>query len=240
MNTPNLTDRVILVPGGTGNVGEGIVRTLLTDGARVIVPSARPQRLAQLRALIGEPLAARLATVEQPYGTFDEADALARAAKADGVTDIVAAIGGWWQGKKLWEIDADIWQRYFIEPATTHMALVRGLVPVLPTTGTYTLITGFSARDPVPTAGPVSMQGAAEIMMRKALSVELQTSRRVNDILLGPIINRSRPTGRRDWLTADQVGEAVAHIIANTEIRDSSLTVETKADLERLVSGQSA
>ena len=59
-------------------------------------------------------------------------------------------------------------------------------------------------------------------------------------VLLGPIINRSRPTGRRDWLTADQVGEAVAHIIANTAIRDSSLTVETTADLERLLNGQGA
>lgn len=38
MMSGKLSGRTVLVPGGTGNVGEGVVRTLLEAGATVLVP----------------------------------------------------------------------------------------------------------------------------------------------------------------------------------------------------------
>jgi len=40
-----LTGKVALVAGGSGGVGEGIVRQLLTDGATVVVPSRSNEKL---------------------------------------------------------------------------------------------------------------------------------------------------------------------------------------------------
>lgn len=39
--------------------------------------------------------------------------------------------------------------------------------------------------------------------------------RRVNDLVLGPIINRSRPNGDSNWATADNVGDVAVLLAAS-------------------------
>lgn len=226
--TGSLSGRTVLVPGGTGNVGEGVVRALLSEGAIVIVPSRSQDRLDLLQKLIGPELAEKLICYVAPYESFSEADALATKifSEVGGVTDVVPLIGGWWGGKALWDITAEDWQKVFVSPATTQMALLRSFFPKLPASGTYTTIAGFSSYQPVPGSGPVSMQGAAQLMMRKALSAEVQSGPRINDVMLGPIINRSRPQGRKDWLDADQVGHVIVKIILTPAVRNSLVDVQ--------------
>jgi NAD(P)-dependent dehydrogenase (short-subunit alcohol dehydrogenase family) len=240
MSTPDtIHDRTILVPGGTGNVGEGIVRSLVTAGAAVVVPSRSAQRLETLRDLIGPAHADRLIGVVAPYETFEAAEDLADTVRTQvgAVTDVVALIGGWWAGKPLWEISADDWQRVFVSPATTQTALVRAFLPELGPDGSYTTIAGFSAAVPTAGSGPVSMQGAAQLMMRRVLSAESESGPRINDVMLGPVINRSRPQGRTDWLTADQVGDVVARIVADPSVRDTLVDVQDKRSFEAFLQG---
>lgn len=231
-----LMGRRVLVAGGTGNVGEGVTRTLLQQGATVLVPSKSVSRLEQLRGLIGSELGPELITVNAPYDTFGTAEALADLVgdSHSGVTDVVALVGGWWAGKKLWEIDEVDWQKVFVSPATTQLALARAFVPRL-RSGSYTTIAGFSSYSPEPGSGPVSMQGAAQLMMRRVLSKEASGSPRINDLMLGPIINRSRPQGRRDWLTADEVGQAVAKVIADQRLDDTTVDVQRRSDFEQFL-----
>lgn len=234
---PDLHARTVLVPGGTGNVGEGIVRTLLTAGARVVVPSRSADRLDSLRELIGTPLADRLEGVVATYETFADADELGASLSAKGirVTDVVALVGGWWSGKALWEISESDWARVFVSPATTHIALVRAFLPHLDPAGSYTLVAGFSSYSAEARSGPVSMQGAAQLMMRRVLSKEITDGPRVNDLMLGPIINRSRPQGRKQWLTADEVGMVAARVISDPTITDTTVDIQTRASFEELV-----
>lgn len=213
-------------------MGEGVVRALLRQGAEVSVPSLSAQRLDALGDLIGPELAGALVRVEAPYDSFEAADALAASIFADGgVTDVVALVGGWWAGKALWQISEQDWQQVFVSPATTHMALVRAFLPRLGD-GSYTTIAGFSSYTAEPGSGPVSMQGAAQLMMRRTLSKEIAGGPRVNDVMLGPIINRSRPQGRREWLNADEVGQVVAKIIADPSINGGTVDVQRRADFE--------
>lgn len=239
MTAHDLSSRVILVAGGTGNVGEGIVRALLTAGARVVVPSARPGRLAELRDLIGADLATRLLLVDHPYESFEDAEALAARIADRGVTDVVAAIGGWHQGEHVWELTEETWRRDFVSAVTTHVALARALVRALPADGTYTFITGTAAREAAATAGPVSMAGAAQLMLRQVVSAEVGGSPRASSLLLGPVVTRSRTKGKKEWLTADQAGRAVAHVIATPAIGDTVVEIETVDALEELL-GDSA
>ena len=62
---------------------------------------------------------------------------------------MVASIGGWWQGKALWEVDEQDWQRWFVGLSTAHMAMARAWIPRLPQGGSYLLILGGSAVIPV-------------------------------------------------------------------------------------------
>ncbi|MGW2052048.1 SDR family NAD(P)-dependent oxidoreductase [Streptomyces sp. NPDC001858] len=234
-NSPSLDGKVAVIPGGTGNVGEGVVRAFLKAGATVVVPSRSQARLDALAKLIGPELGADLKTTTAGYGTFDEADELAtRILKEHGHVDhVVASVGGWWMGKALWQIDQDDWQKVFVDVATSHMALARSFVPRLTEDGSYTAIAGFSGQKPYPAAGIVSMQGAAQLMMREAFSAELKGQRRINDLVLGPIINRSRPGGDPNWLTADQVGEAAVGVARTPSIADEHIVLDTVEDLQK-------
>jgi len=228
INNSPIHTRTVLVPGGTGNVGEGIVRALLSAGATVVVPSRSADRSNALRGLIGPGDSDRLVSVVAAYDTFESAAALAEIVEAESgdLTDVVALVGGWWAGKPLWEVSSEEWQQVFVSPATTGVALARAFLPLLNEAGTYTTIAGFSALTPEVGSGPVSMQGAAQLMMRRVLSAEVQDGPRINDVMLGPIINRSRPQGRRNWLTADQVGEVLLRIITDPDVRDTLVDVQ--------------
>ncbi|MGC5627406.1 SDR family NAD(P)-dependent oxidoreductase [Georgenia sp. Z1344] len=235
MSAHDLSARTVLVAGGTGNVGEGIVRALLTSGARVVVPSARPGRLAELRELLGAERAARLELVDHPYESFDDAAALADRLADHGLTDAVAAIGGWHQGEHVWELTEETWRRDFLSTVTTHVALARAFVRALPADGSYTFITGTASVEAVATAGPVSMAGAAQLMLRQVVSAEAAGSPRAVSLVLGPIVSRSRPQGKKEWLTADQAGEAVAHVVATPGLRDETIAAPTVDALEGLL-----
>jgi len=231
-----LTGKVVVVAGGTGNVGEGIVRAFLSAGATAVVPGRTPQRLDDLADLVGRELRARLVGFAAPYGTFDEANALAERVLADHgrIDHVVASIGGWWGGETIWKTSHEVYQRYFIDIVTSHLGVARAFVPRMEEEGSYTLITGFSAADPYPKAGVISMQGSALVMMRRVFSAELRGSPRLNDLLLGPIITRGRPKGNPSWLTADQVGEAAVAVALSGAIRDRTVQIQDQTQLEAI------
>src|ERR1700747_1445895 len=109
---PDLKGRHVLIPGGTGGVGEGAVRAFLAAGADVVVPTRSEEPAEQLRAVLGAVASDRLHLVVHDYTTFAGAEALAAtmAERLGSVDDVVAPIGGWWAGKRLWEIDESDWQ----------------------------------------------------------------------------------------------------------------------------------
>lgn len=74
---PDLSGRRVLVAGGTGGVGEGVVRRYLAAGAKVIVPTRTAQRGEQFRRLLGDTATEHLHLVVADYTTFATAEALA-------------------------------------------------------------------------------------------------------------------------------------------------------------------
>jgi NAD(P)-dependent dehydrogenase (short-subunit alcohol dehydrogenase family) len=200
-------------------VGEGVVRAYLAAGADVVVPTRSTQRAAEFRQVLGDAAGDRLHLVVHDYTTFAGAEALAAETerRLGRVDHVVAPIGGWWAGKRLWEIDETDWQEAFTGLATAHMAVARAFLPRL--TGTYTIVVGASGFTPVPGSGLVSMEQAALLMMRQVLAAE---GKRVFALVLGPVRTRHVDAGDPDRVTADQVGEiarSVAGLPAGQEIR---------------------
>jgi NAD(P)-dependent dehydrogenase (short-subunit alcohol dehydrogenase family) len=214
----DLSGRHVLIPGGTGGVGEGAVRAYLTAGAQVVVPTRTQERADEFRALLGAAASERLHLVVHDYTTFTGAEALvATAAELLGsVDDVVAPIGGWWWGKPLWEIDEADWQAAFVDLTTAHMAVVRAALPRMTRQGAYTIVVGESAHVPVPGSGLVSMEQTVLQMMHQVLTAELADAKRVFLLELGPV--RTRHTEAHDprQVTADQVGAVAAAASAST------------------------
>ncbi|MGB0748544.1 MAG: SDR family NAD(P)-dependent oxidoreductase [Magnetospiraceae bacterium] len=231
---PDLPDRRVVIFGGTGDVGEGLVRSWLKTGAHVIVPSRTESRVEQFRQVLSDlGDTDRLSFDVGDYTGFDAATSAAdRISDTFGpVTDVVASIGGWWQGKPTWEISEAEWQRYYIDVSTAHVATARAWVPRLPETGSYHMILGGSAQMPVPGASIISMQQAALLMMRHVLSEEVGNKTRITAQILGPVITRARTRVDPDWVTNEQVGLISAGIAAAPAATNEDYVSYNKAQM---------
>lgn len=241
-----LDGRVVVIAGGTGGVGEGIVRAYLERGATVVVPSRSEGKVDGLREVLGEAGgSARLHFLVQDYSTFADAETLADdvVAKFGRVDDVVASIGGWWAGKPLWQISEQDWKSIFIDFSTSHVAMLRAFLPRLGVSGAYTLILGGSATTPVPGSAIVNMEQAALLMMRSVVQLEAGDQRRIFGLVMGPIMTRMRHRGDPDWVTADQVGEIAASLSARPSVRGRDFSLRGQADVEsarRVAAGEVA
>ena len=106
-----LVDKTVLVAGGAGEVGEGITRQLLRAGAKVIVPSRGEDKLNTLHDFLKDEDTFRLVTMVGSIGDPEGALVLRGHIQQEvgEVDHIVVSLGGWWQGKRLVDIDIALW-----------------------------------------------------------------------------------------------------------------------------------
>ena len=230
--------RRVLIPGGSGAVGEGAVRAYLAAGAEVVVPTRTGQRADEFRELLGDAATSHLHLFAHDYSTFEGAESLAVTMqdRLGGIDDVVAPIGGWWAGKRLWEIDGADWDAAFTGLATTHMAVARAVLPRLSGRGSYAIVVGESAVYPVPGSGLVSMEQAAVLMMQRVLAAEAGDEKRIHALVLGPVRTRLVP-GEASWVSAEQFG-SVAVALSNAPGEASrEVSLRTSADAEQILAG---
>ncbi len=216
-----LNDKVAVIAGGTGGVGEGIVGAFLAAGGTVIVPSRSPERLRSLRERVagGE----RVIGITGDIGTLGGAEHV-REEILDrfGMIDaFVASIGGWWHGERILDLPVETWQRVIDETLTAHFIAAKTFLPPMESRGgSYTIIAGLAGERPVPMSGPVSVGAAGLVMLGKVLAEELKHAPvRINELLLGEVITRETPhrLGSRG-MTAEQVGEFAALLASDAGV----------------------
>jgi NAD(P)-dependent dehydrogenase (short-subunit alcohol dehydrogenase family) len=241
MNSPDMsTDlpgRRILIPGGTGAVGEGIVRQYLNAGADVVVPSRSSARAEEFRLQLGQSASDRLHLVVHDYTTFAGAEDLAEQMerRLGGIDDVVAPIGGWWAGKSLWEINETDWRDAFVGLASAHMAVLRAVLPRMEQDGAYSVVLGQSASFPVPGSGLVSMEQAAVLMMQQVLEAELQGRQRVFALVLGPVNTRLVTHADPSWVSAAQVGAVAVAASTATGMSGRRLSLANRAEADEVL-----
>jgi NAD(P)-dependent dehydrogenase (short-subunit alcohol dehydrogenase family) len=209
-------NRVVLVAGGAGAVGEGIVSALLAGGAEVVVPSRDPARLAELASRLGSPPGLRtlVGDVGTPAGAAQVRDAvLAAAGRPDAV---VASVGGWRQGGPLVETPLADVRAVLDTGLLAHVVCAQVFLPVLPRGGSYLTINGGAAEEPVAGAGPVSISAAGQLMLTRVLALEsAERGVRVNGLVLGVVATRARQAPRPEWITPEEVGAFVAALVGD-------------------------
>lgn len=221
----SLKNRVAVVAGGAGAVGEGIVRSLLAGGASVVVPARSAERLDALRQRIPEAHRPRLDGRVVELTNLNEAIQLRDALLTQyGQLDLlVAALGGWQQGKTLYELDLSTFEQLIANNLMSHLLFIRTFVPVLVSQqngSAYVHINGSAAEAVIPGAGLVSMLAAAQLSMAQTLAAELRGLLvRAYELVLGPVNTRHQATHHPQWYTAEEVGEYVAGLYLQTAPR---------------------
>lgn len=235
-----LAGRRVLVPGGTGGVGEGVVRAFLAAGADVVVPTRSDGRGAELRQALGElGTSSLLHLPTHDYTTFAGADELGKemTERLGGIDDVIAPVGGWWSGGALTQIDEADWAAAFVGLASVHMGLARAILPRMSGAGAYTVIVGQSAEYPIPGSGLVSMEQSAVLMMQRVLAAE-NADRRVLALVLGPVRTRFA-AGEQDWVSAEDVGNVAVAASTATSVAHDRIDLPSSAAAGAYLAGQS-
>lgn len=234
-----LDGMITLIAGGAGNVGEGIVRVFLKEGATVIVPARSQDKLDQLWETLGDlasdrfiPLVGNIGQVEGAESIRDQI--LNRFGRLDAV---VASLGGAiTQFLPLVQVPMEMWNEFLENNLTSHFVLARTFIPVLAKlpTSSYTLLGGSAAEIPIPNFGAMAVPAAGQLMLTRLLIEEMKgTGVRINELLINSrVLTRSiAEHGQPEWITAQEIGEFTAYLASQegSMVNGSILHLNQKA-----------
>lgn len=216
----DLSGRSVLVVGGSGGVGEGVVRRLVGDGATVIATGRDESRLHDLAGTVGSDRL-RTAVVQALDPGLDEVlrELAAPTGGFDGVVVSVASWGSVGRAGALEPTDEQ-WTELVDGNLTAVFRLFRALTPLVRPGGAILQLNGMSADIPFPGAAGVALAAAATKSLVRTLAAERQGSGpRVYEVVLGVVRTRARQAAGIDdmaWLDGEQIGGHVAQLVAGT------------------------
>jgi NAD(P)-dependent dehydrogenase (short-subunit alcohol dehydrogenase family) len=234
-----LDSKIAFIAGGAGNVGEGVVRSFLQQGATVITSSRTQDKLDALRESLGELASNRYVLITSELGDFDSADKLCQQIidQFGRIDAVVASIGGTWSANlPLTKISMEDWQKYPFTNLTTHFVCVRTFLPVLAQTqgSSYIFLGGAAAEMPVPNYSLVAIPAAGQLMMAKVLMEELkQNEVRINEVVINSYVatRSTKEHVKSGWITTSEIGDYVAWLTSEEAymVRSSVLRLEPQS-----------
>lgn len=218
-----LDGKIVFIPGGAGNVGEGLVRSLLRQGATVIASSRQQKNLDQLQNYLGDLATERFTSIVGDLTEFASAEKLRDQilAKFQRLDAVVASLGSTWHGNlPLTQVTMADWQKYIASNLTTHFVCARTFLPILEQVegSSYTLLGGAAAETPVPFYSLVAVPAAGQLMMAKVLMAEMKDSAvRINEVMINSLVNtrETQDKVQPEWITADEIGDYVAWLTSD-------------------------
>lgn len=218
-----LSDAMVVVAGGTGNVGSHVVRSLLADGARVVVPSRSPAKLHDLAQYLGKRISAdaldKLIPLVGDVGGEADAERVAAQIVAElGVpTAVFATLGRFTPAPTLLESNTDTLQQVLRDYLTAHYAVARAFLPRMRNgQSKYVFVNGPLAFEPWEhtASGLVSIATAAQHMLFRALALELKAaSPQLIELVIYSFV-RNRETQPGASVSGEAVGAYAADLLA--------------------------
>lgn len=187
------SNKYAIVAGGTGSVGEGIVKTLLENDWMVIVPSRARKGLDNLAEYCNHH--PNLKLHEANISKLEEATSFYSRCKSSypPIQLFIASIGGWRQGIGLLDLSWEEWQATLEDNLSSHFLAIKMGYPLLTAQGTFIHINGMGAEAVIPTAGPTVAAAAAQMRLALTLAAEQHhDTRKVYELVLGLVNTRAR------------------------------------------------
>jgi NAD(P)-dependent dehydrogenase (short-subunit alcohol dehydrogenase family) len=181
-----LTDRVVLVTGGSTGLGRALCHRLIAEGAKVAFCGRDTDRLAEAEAALGVP--ERVAAV--PADVSDVGDlerfvgtALERWDRIDGLVNNAGRSAA----QRVEDLDDAAWESDLTLKLLAAARLARLTIPHLRQTGGAIVnVLALAAKAPGAGSAPSSVSRAAGMALTKALSKELGADGiRANAVLIG-------------------------------------------------------
>lgn len=180
-------DKVVLVAGGTGGLGQAVTLAFLRESARTIVPYRAEQELNVLRREAGSE--EKLLSAHSTDVTNENAvrELTERIAAEHGRIDVlVNAVGAYAGGTTLWETDPKVFERMLSLNLRSGFLLCRAVVPLMLKRGSGAIVNVASRAAVDHAAGAVAYAAAkaAAVAMIDCLAADLKgTAVRANSVL---------------------------------------------------------
>ena len=220
--TGPLADRVAVVTGGAGALGQAVTTRLLAGGATVCVPVEFAADADRLRHAVPDTHRGRLASDPVDVTDLEAMTRLATSVVArHGRIDSLVTIVGGFAGGALIETDRATWDRMLSVNLTSVFVATRAVVPHMVTAGRGRIVT-IASRAVVPPAGGFigyTTAKAGVIAFTEALAHELRPHGiTVNSILPStmdtPANRAAMPdSDRTGWVPVESVADAIAFLV---------------------------
>jgi NAD(P)-dependent dehydrogenase (short-subunit alcohol dehydrogenase family) len=216
-------DRVVLVAGGTGALGQAVCLVFLAEGARVVASGRRAsehEALARAAGAARDRLRFAQGDVADPA---QAARAVEEAARAGALTAVVNAVGGWAGGKPLAAEDPNVLARMLAANLAPGHALARAAVPVLAGGGggAFVEVASLASLGPQPGQASYAASKAAALSLFLSLAEELRPQRvRVNVVMPGTMDTeanrRAMPDADRSgWVRTEDVAKVILFLCSD-------------------------
>jgi NAD(P)-dependent dehydrogenase (short-subunit alcohol dehydrogenase family) len=219
-----VSDRTVLVTGGTGGLGAAVTRAFLEEGWRVVVPWVAERELERVEEH------ERLELVQADL--FDP-DAVARAVAAAGpsLRALVNLVGGFAIHERVHETPIEVFEDQLrLNLRAAYLACAAALPAMLnqppPTRGSIVCVSSRAARRPFPGAAGYIVGKAAVLALVDALDTEYREDGiRVNAVLPSVIDTPANRSSMPDadfetWVGPEQIARVIRFLCSD----DASIT----------------
>jgi NAD(P)-dependent dehydrogenase (short-subunit alcohol dehydrogenase family) len=183
----DFADKVVVVAGGTGGLGNAVSRAFLEEDAKVVVTYRKEDEFAALKQAAGAKANALegIAVDVTDEGATSEliGGVLSRHGRVDA---LINTVGGYVGGVKLWELEVKVFDAMLSLNLRSGYALARAVVPAMlkQKHGAIVNVAAKAAFDHGAGAAAYAAAKAAAVAMMDSLAADVKGTRvRVNSIL---------------------------------------------------------
>jgi NAD(P)-dependent dehydrogenase (short-subunit alcohol dehydrogenase family) len=183
----NFSDKIVLVSGGTGGLGNAVSLAFLEEGARVVVTYRKEEEYTALKIAAGGQAAALEGSLVDV--TYERATAelvtgiVARHGRVDA---LVNTVGGYAGGVALWELETKVFDAMLSLNLRSGYALARAVLPAMlkQRHGSVVNVAAKAALDHGAGAAAYAASKAAAVALMDSLAADVKgTGVRVNSVL---------------------------------------------------------
>jgi NAD(P)-dependent dehydrogenase (short-subunit alcohol dehydrogenase family) len=183
----DFADKIVVVAGGTGGLGNAVSRAFLDEGAKVVVTYRKEDEFAALKqAAAGKANALEGSAVDVTDEGATSEFVGGVLSRHDRVDALVNTVGGYAGGMTLWELETKVFDAMLSLNLRSGYALARAVVPAMlkQKHGAIVNVAAKAAFDHGAGASAYAASKAAAVAMMDSLAADLKgTGVRVNSIL---------------------------------------------------------